>query len=254
MEKTEAESFGAFLQQLRKEKGLTQKELAQKLYLSDKAVSKWERGLSMPDIALLLPLSRILGVSTTELLSAKRLATNTGFTMPEVENLMGKTLELSAQETQAQAKRRQNQKLVFALSVCMLVLELCLLFALGTPVDALRQNLLTVELLMLIFGTYFTFFVRDTLPRYYDENKINFYHDGIFRLNLPGVSINNSNWPHMADAARKTLMAIMVLFPLLYLLVSRLAPAVWEQGQMIFTLGSVFSMFIPLYIVGKKYE
>ena len=47
--------FGAFLVQLRQEKGLTQKELAEKLYVSDKAVSKWERGLSLPDIALLQP-------------------------------------------------------------------------------------------------------------------------------------------------------------------------------------------------------
>ncbi len=38
--------FGAFVAQLRKEKGLTQKELAQALYLSDKAVSKWETGIS----------------------------------------------------------------------------------------------------------------------------------------------------------------------------------------------------------------
>lgn len=50
------ERFGQFVAQLRKEKGLTQKELAQKLYLSDKAVSKWERGLSIPDVALLPPL------------------------------------------------------------------------------------------------------------------------------------------------------------------------------------------------------
>lgn len=53
------ERFGQFVAQLRREKGLTQKELAQKLYLSDKAVSKWERGLSIPDVALLPPLWRI---------------------------------------------------------------------------------------------------------------------------------------------------------------------------------------------------
>lgn len=40
------EKFGVFLAQLRKQKGFTQKELAQKLFVSDKAVSKWERGVS----------------------------------------------------------------------------------------------------------------------------------------------------------------------------------------------------------------
>jgi len=62
------EEFGQFLTKLRKEKGLTQKQLAEQLYLSDKAVSKWERGLSLPDISLLMPLAKILGVTTTELL------------------------------------------------------------------------------------------------------------------------------------------------------------------------------------------
>ncbi len=47
------EKFGSFVAQLRREKGLTQKDLAEKLFLSDKAVSKWERGLSLPDIRLL---------------------------------------------------------------------------------------------------------------------------------------------------------------------------------------------------------
>ena len=45
------EKFGLFITELRKEKNLTQKDLAEKLYVSDKTVSKWERGLSMPSSA-----------------------------------------------------------------------------------------------------------------------------------------------------------------------------------------------------------
>ena len=48
-------SWGAFVARLRKEKGLTQKELAQRLLVSDKAVSKWETGTSLPDTQLLIP-------------------------------------------------------------------------------------------------------------------------------------------------------------------------------------------------------
>ena len=61
-------TFGEFLAAQRKEKGYTQKELAARLFVSDKAVSKWERGLSMPDISLLMPLADILDVTVTELL------------------------------------------------------------------------------------------------------------------------------------------------------------------------------------------
>lgn len=63
---------GAFIRQLRKERGMTQKELAAALNVTDKAVSKWELGASLPDVALLLPLSEALGVSVTELLGGVR--------------------------------------------------------------------------------------------------------------------------------------------------------------------------------------
>ena len=60
--------FGEFIAQLRKEKHLTQKELAERLFISDKAVSKWERGLSMPNVSMLIPIAEALGVTVTELL------------------------------------------------------------------------------------------------------------------------------------------------------------------------------------------
>ena len=66
------EKMGTFIAELRKEKGLTQRELAAKLNITDKAVSKWERGLSLPDIALLAPLAQELGVSVGELLDGER--------------------------------------------------------------------------------------------------------------------------------------------------------------------------------------
>ena len=51
------EKIGKLIMTLRKEKGLTQKELADALYLSDRTISKWERGQGCPDITLLAPLS-----------------------------------------------------------------------------------------------------------------------------------------------------------------------------------------------------
>lgn len=65
-------SFGDFLYELRKEKGLTQAELAQILGVTNKAVSKWETGEAMPETSLLLPISRIFDVTVDELLSGAR--------------------------------------------------------------------------------------------------------------------------------------------------------------------------------------
>lgn len=73
-------SFGRFLAQLRRERGLTQRDLAEMLFISDKAVSKWERGLSLPDVSLLLPLAEKLGVSVTELLEGRRMPQERQFT------------------------------------------------------------------------------------------------------------------------------------------------------------------------------
>ena len=60
---------GAIIKRLRESRGMTQAELAEKLCVSDKAVSRWETGKGYPDITLIEPLSGALGVSVMELLS-----------------------------------------------------------------------------------------------------------------------------------------------------------------------------------------
>ncbi len=65
----DAEKTGQFIAEKRKEKNLSQKELAEYLHITDKAISKWERGLSFPDITILIPLSEVLGVSIYDLLT-----------------------------------------------------------------------------------------------------------------------------------------------------------------------------------------
>lgn len=63
--------IGKFITELRKKRGLTQSELGEKLYVTDKAVSKWERGLSLPDITLLNSLADILEVNISEILNGE---------------------------------------------------------------------------------------------------------------------------------------------------------------------------------------
>ena len=62
---------GRFIAELRKQKGFTQKELAEKLMVTDKAISRWETGKGLPDTSLLKPLGEALDVSISELLSGK---------------------------------------------------------------------------------------------------------------------------------------------------------------------------------------
>ena len=65
--------IGKFIADCRKEKGLTQWQLAEKLGITDKAISKWERGIAMPDTSIMLELCDILGISVNELLNGEKL-------------------------------------------------------------------------------------------------------------------------------------------------------------------------------------
>ena len=69
----EQTTTGQFIKQLRKDRGLTQRQLAEKINVSEKTISKWETDGGLPDVGLMLPLSRALGVSVNELLSGQRL-------------------------------------------------------------------------------------------------------------------------------------------------------------------------------------
>lgn len=66
--------IGKFIADERKRKGYTQKQLSEKLEISDKTISKWERGNGFPEVSLLLPLCGELGITVNELLSGERVS------------------------------------------------------------------------------------------------------------------------------------------------------------------------------------
>ena len=70
----DSKKFGQFILQLRKEKGWTQLELAEKLNITDKAVSKWERGVGFPDIKMIEPLAEIFNVSVLEIMRSEKVS------------------------------------------------------------------------------------------------------------------------------------------------------------------------------------
>ena len=93
---------GKFIAESRKQKGLTQKELAQKLGISDKTVSKWETGHGMPDVSIIPELSEILSIGFNELLAGEPLESAESFSQKAEENVM----ELMKTNRSANAKSR----------------------------------------------------------------------------------------------------------------------------------------------------
>ena len=210
------EKFGTFLSQLRRERGMTQKDLAEKLYVSDKAVSKWERALSLPDIALLRPLAEMLEVTVTELLIGERVAPDRPLTVAA--------------------------RLVPIFSDLSVMLWLPPLFG-------------------LLFGVYFTFFSAEKLPVFYDQYRLNFVSDGIFQMNMPGMRFNNNNWPHILRAMRAWSCVVLAgwvpVYVALWLALDWLG-APWVVVHIVTLLAGLAAtlegMFVPIYVVGRKYE
>ena len=79
----EAKKFGQFIAGIRKEKKMTQAELAGKIHVTDKAISRWERGLGFPNIQTLEPLAQALGISVLELMRSERQETEKQDQQPE---------------------------------------------------------------------------------------------------------------------------------------------------------------------------
>ena len=107
-------SFGEFISMLRKEKSMTQKDLASRLFVSDKAVSKWETGNSMPDIALLVPLAEVLEVTVTELLECKRMEKTEALDADRTDEIVKKVITLSEEEQNLFRMNRKKRLLFFA--------------------------------------------------------------------------------------------------------------------------------------------
>lgn len=108
---------GTIISDARKNLNMTQKELADKLYVSDKAVSKWERGLCFPDISVLIPLTEILNISLYDLLRGERMKKS------EVEETLKNTISYSSSEL----KRNKKKYTIISSIIILGVVILCVL-------------------------------------------------------------------------------------------------------------------------------
>ncbi len=258
------EQFGHFLAVQRKEQGMTQRMLADRVGVSDKAVSKWERGLSLPDTALLISLSEVLGVTVTELLLGKHLENAERISDSDAERLVQNAVQgrsvvvLSEEEKHELKKTKKKRALFYVAEILLVIIEMAVLYGLGVSRNDFLNDVLLLELLPLGFGIWFFFFIRERLPAYYDTEKISFYSDGIFRMNMAGMYFNNRNWPHILKCVRIWCGMVPITYPVFYLFLRFVVPAaVWNMVAVRLTvmLGiSLGGLFIPIYVAGRKYQ
>ncbi len=132
--------IGLFIAEQRKKKKLSQKQLAEKINVTDKAVSRWETGKGMPEISLLQPLAKELGISVSELLNGKLIEQNNA--LHAADEIIVKSLK----------KSNDKSKIVFALAAVVLFL---------------------ITVIILIIGAYLNFRFSELLKQTFDFKYIN---------------------------------------------------------------------------------
>lgn len=115
--------FGRFIRESRQEKGMTQKQLAEQIHVSDKAVSKWENGAGFPDIKILEPLAECLGVSLLELMQGERTA-EPQIDRKEAEQVVADAITQSGQEDEWK-RRMWKVRLLLGACACGILYLAC---------------------------------------------------------------------------------------------------------------------------------
>ena len=167
--------IGKYIAGKRKTLGMTQKQLAEKLNMSDKSVSKWERGICLPDVSVYMELCEILGISINEFLAGEDI---------DAENVEKKSEDNIIQVTKDSKKKQKNLKSILAVVTTFAVIMVLVLGAVFvhkvmqpknyiTAVDRTSAEMKTAELLSGTDGAYlFNFYVKEeykTLTIYLSE-------------------------------------------------------------------------------------
>ena len=137
--------IGKFISSERKRKGYTQKQLAEKLGISDKTVSKWETGNGFPEVSLLLPLCSELDITVNELLCGERVSE---------EDYIKKAEENMVNMIKEKEENRKKAKLTIAIGIISTVafLTLFLVVCVYTDVISTPVKVLLILIACAIFG------------------------------------------------------------------------------------------------------
>lgn len=154
------QKIGKFIAQRRKQVGLTQAQLAERLSITDRAVSKWETGKALPDTSIMLELCQILDITVNDLLTGE-IVTMEQYNKQLETNL----LEMTKQKEQADKHLLSLEMLVAALSI-FIVLATCIPASLLDMADWQRITLIIVGVVPVIVATPFMIKLEQTAGYY----------------------------------------------------------------------------------------
>ena len=195
----------------------------------------------MPDISLLVPLAEQLNVTVAELLQGRRVEEEQRFTREETEDLIRKALTFSAEPPERRQARTKKYLPVYVICCVLGVAEALALLIIGVVFGV-------------VYGAYAMFWMAETLPRYYDENRICNFAQGAFHIHIPGIYYNNRNWKHVLRAFRVWSMVSLVLVPPCTAGAVFVERATGWQVWIAVLVAYIASLFGAIVIPAKRFE
>ncbi|MBQ7374080.1 MAG: helix-turn-helix transcriptional regulator [Clostridia bacterium] len=155
--------IGKFIAERRKAENLTQNRLAEILGVTDRAVSKWENGRSMPDSSIMLELCQILKISVTELLKGEKIS------MKERDEKLEQTLLETIKQKEDADKRLLTIEIVLGVTLVCIMLAVCMIAAYAQIEDWLRITLIIIAIAPILIATPFMIKIEQTAGYYHCE-------------------------------------------------------------------------------------
>lgn len=207
----DAQEFGTFIQTRRKELGLNQAQLAEKLHVTAKAVSRWERGIGFPDIKLLQPLADALEITIAELMQSRILEAE--LSKEEASEIVSETIESIRKQERKQ--RRKIYSLFFVLPVvfCAQFFMLLVYYDFKDSFDSRWTSFLFYEIIFLagVWGSRAVYYIiKNEYSKLNDKASI---QKGMLRCIITAISlfffvICLSLW-RMGEAAAAIFFAVL---------------------------------------------
>ena len=199
------EKIGRFIAELRKEKNMTQQELADKLNITDRAISHWENGRSMPDAGVILELCKILNINVNELLSAKKIKEE-NYNERAEESLLEMRREIEIQN-----------KRILTLNKIIINLAIIIFVVIGLAATFIEMSMLirniifAVDLLMLILVGFFTLNILQKTGYYECQECKHQYIPRYTQMFFSMSGITNTNWRMKCPKCKKKCLHKKVL-------------------------------------------
>ena len=159
------EKVGNFIRDKRKAKNLTQLELAEKIFVSEKTISKWETGKGFPDTSLIVPLCDVLGISANELLSGEEIKDEKVYKEKAEKNL----IELKDEQLKTNKILLRAEYFIIVASIVMLLM--CEMLAAFLNIATYLRVILVIIGLLNVVVTFIVCVIIETKVGFYQCKK-----------------------------------------------------------------------------------